>query len=100
MMAVILVGVSWRLREHAAVAVPWPPGRRAPADGRGSDGNCAISCAPRGALSSARARLRSGVVFAVLPLGSYALSLSLQSNLAVELGLGDQAIGTIGLGRR
>ena len=38
-----------------------------------------------------------GVLFAALPLGSYALSLSLQSNLAVELGLGDEAIGTLGL---
>jgi PAT family beta-lactamase induction signal transducer AmpG len=36
-------------------------------------------------------------VFAALPLGAYALSLSLQTNLAVELGMGDDAIGTLGL---
>jgi len=38
-----------------------------------------------------------GVVFAALPLGSYALVLSLQSNVAVELGLSDAEIGTLGL---
>ena len=38
-----------------------------------------------------------GVPFAALPLGAYALSLSLQSNLAVELGLADAEIGRLGL---
>jgi len=34
---------------------------------------------------------------ALLPMGSYALSFSLQSNLAVELGLSDRQVGTLGL---
>jgi PAT family beta-lactamase induction signal transducer AmpG len=38
-----------------------------------------------------------GVVFALLPLGAFALSLSLQSNLAVELGLADDEIGALAL---
>ncbi|MBP6508680.1 MAG: MFS transporter [Opitutaceae bacterium] len=38
-----------------------------------------------------------GVIFALLPGGAYALSLALQSNLAVELGLDDHAIGQLAL---
>jgi len=38
-----------------------------------------------------------GVVVALLPAGAYALSLALQSNLAVELGLSDNAIGRLNL---
>jgi PAT family beta-lactamase induction signal transducer AmpG len=37
------------------------------------------------------------IFLALLPMGAYALSLSLQSNLAVELGLADQQIGVLGL---
>ena len=37
------------------------------------------------------------IFLALLPMGAYALSLSLQSNLAVELGLGDRQIGLLGL---
>ena len=37
------------------------------------------------------------IFLALLPFGAYALSLSLQSNLAVELGLDDRRIGTLGL---
>ena len=37
------------------------------------------------------------IFLALLPMGGYALSLSLQSNLAVELGLGDRQIGMLGL---
>jgi len=36
------------------------------------------------------------IVLALLPMGAYTLSLSLQSNLAVELGLTDRQIGTLG----
>ncbi|MEN9401400.1 MAG: hypothetical protein RL091_103, partial [Verrucomicrobiota bacterium] len=36
-----------------------------------------------------------GVIFALLPPGAYALSLALQSNLAVELGLPDQKIAQL-----
>lgn len=38
-----------------------------------------------------------GLIFAMLPAGAYALSLALQSNLAVELGLNDNAIGRLAL---
>jgi len=37
------------------------------------------------------------IFLALLPMGGYALSLALQSNLAVELGLDDRKIGTLGL---
>jgi len=37
------------------------------------------------------------IFLALLPMGAYALSLSLQSNLAVELGLSDTQIGILGL---
>lgn len=37
------------------------------------------------------------ILLALLPMGAYALSLSLQSNLAVELGLTDTQIGILGL---
>lgn len=36
------------------------------------------------------------LTLALLPMGAYALSISLQSNLAVELGLTDRQIGTLG----
>jgi MFS family permease len=38
-----------------------------------------------------------GLAYAILPAGSYALGLALQSNLAVELGLNDAAIGQLAL---
>jgi PAT family beta-lactamase induction signal transducer AmpG len=38
-----------------------------------------------------------GVLFAVLPTGAYALSLALQSNLAVELGLDDNEVAQLNL---
>jgi PAT family beta-lactamase induction signal transducer AmpG len=37
------------------------------------------------------------IALALLPMGAYALSLTLQSNLAVELGLDDRSIGMLGL---
>jgi len=38
------------------------------------------------------------IFLALLPMGAYALSLALQSNLAVELGMTDRQIGLLGLG--
>ncbi|HUG11982.1 MAG TPA: MFS transporter [Opitutaceae bacterium] len=38
-----------------------------------------------------------GVIFALLPIGAYGLSLALQSNLAVELGLNDNRIAQLNL---
>jgi len=48
------------------------------------------------AFTGSRAAL-VGVVAALLPAGAYALSLALQSNLAVELGLDDNAIAQLNL---
>jgi PAT family beta-lactamase induction signal transducer AmpG len=94
MLAAILVGVSWRLREAAPVAsaieattTRW---RRIVADVQEF-----VRTAARAFVSSRAALV--GVPFAALPLGAYALSLSLQSNLAVELGLADAEIGRLGL---
>jgi len=40
---------------------------------------------------------RVAIAFACLPFGAYALGLAMQSNLAVELGLGDTQIGLLSL---
>jgi len=40
---------------------------------------------------------RIGIALALLPMGGYALSLALQSNLVVELGMTDSQIGVLGL---
>ena len=48
------------------------------------------------AFTGSRAALL-GVLFAVLPAGAYALSLALQSNLAVELGLDDNQVAELNL---
>jgi PAT family beta-lactamase induction signal transducer AmpG len=48
------------------------------------------------AFSGSRAA-RVGVVVALLPAGAYALSLALQSNLAVELGFDDNAVARLNL---
>ncbi len=40
---------------------------------------------------------RAGLIFALLPAGAYSLSLALQSNVAVELGLSDAKIGLLAL---
>jgi PAT family beta-lactamase induction signal transducer AmpG len=48
------------------------------------------------AFTGSRAAL-VGVLYAVLPAGAYALSLALQSNLAVELGLSDNEVAQLNL---
>ena len=50
------------------------------------------------AFTGSRAAL-VGVVAALLPAGAYALSLALQSNLAVELGLDDNGVAQLNLSR-
>ena len=54
---------------------------------------CSASRSSRSARWSARAARSSGVVFALLPAGAMSLGLALQSNLAVELGMNDDAGG-------
>jgi PAT family beta-lactamase induction signal transducer AmpG len=94
---VILVLVSWRLREVAPLEIPWSVATRAVSKWTriGRELVEFVRAAGRAFTGTRAAAL--GVVFAVLPLGAYALSLSLQSNLAVELGLDDTQIGTLGL---
>jgi PAT family beta-lactamase induction signal transducer AmpG len=93
-LGVILVAVSWQIRE-----VPFE--RRvlgsaiAPAKRIGAEIAAFVKEAWR-AFTGSRAAL-IGVGFAALPLGTYALALALRSNLAVELGLTDAEIGTLGL---
>ncbi len=97
LMALILVGVSWRLRETATIAVPWAIDATNTARWKtiALELREFLRAAGRAFVGTRAAAI--GVVFAVLPLGAYALSLSLQSNLAVELGLGDTEIGAIAL---
>jgi len=92
-LGVILVFVSWRIREEAeprAHVVASSERWRKIAAEIGD-----FATAAWRAFTGTRAAF-IGVFFAALPLGAYALSLSLQSNLAVELGMDDAAIGTLG----
>lgn len=98
LIGLILIFVSWRIRESAEVAPPW----------RVEDGTTTalrrirleigefVRAAVRAFIGTRPALL--GVAFALLPLGAYAMSLSLASNLSVELGLSDEMIGTLGIG--
>ena len=97
LLGMILVAVSLRLRESAEGATPWSAAERAMAPWvRVATKIAAFARTAARAFVSTRAAA-VGVVFAALPLGAYALALSLQSNLAVQLGLDDSAIGTLGL---
>lgn len=92
-LGVILVAVSWQIRE-----TPFEPrlleAGTAPARRIGREIAAFVTEAWR-AFTGSRAAL-VGVGFAALPLGGYALVLALQSNLAVELGLSDREVGTLG----
>jgi PAT family beta-lactamase induction signal transducer AmpG len=96
-LGLILWGVSWRIREPALPSALVGVAQRtvAPLQRVGAEIAAFIATA-WGAFTGSRAAM-VGVVFAALPLGSYALVLSLQSNVAVELGLSDAEIGTLGL---
>jgi MFS family permease len=91
--ALVTVFVALPLREPAGPPRPRRDGSPLAAAGRD------LAAFARDALRAfvgSRAAL-VGVGFAALPAGAFALSLALQSNLAVELGLGDRAIGTLAL---
>jgi MFS transporter, PAT family, beta-lactamase induction signal transducer AmpG len=97
MMAVILLWVCLGLREPPIAAPPW----QAASAARGATRRIgrelvAFTRAAAGAFVASR-RALLGVLLALLPLGAYSLALSLGSNLAVELGLSDAQIGTLGL---
>ena len=98
LIGLILIFVSWRLREPPDLLPPW----------RIEDGQTTtLRRVSREIVDFVRAAARAfvgtraallGVPFALLPLGAYAMSLSLGSNLSVELGLTDDMIGTMGIG--
>jgi PAT family beta-lactamase induction signal transducer AmpG len=96
-LGVILVTVSWRLREPTEAAPAWAVVKRgvAPLVRITRELSEFVRAAYRAFTGTRAAKV--GLLFAVLPLGSYALVLSLQSNLAVELGLDDESIGMLGL---
>ncbi|HTO58853.1 MAG TPA: MFS transporter [Pseudomonadales bacterium] len=97
MIGLILVFVSWRIREPPDLQPPWRivGGQTAALSRIGREIAEFVRAAGRAFVGTRAALL--GVPFALLPLGAYAMSLSLGSNLAVELGLSDDMIGTMGL---
>lgn len=97
MLALITLLVCVALREPADAASPWQAERAAVTAVRRivQDLRAFTREAARAFVASRAARL--GVLLALLPLGAYSLSLSLGSNLAVELGLSDAQIGTLSL---
>ncbi|HEU4941598.1 MAG TPA: MFS transporter [Candidatus Eisenbacteria bacterium] len=88
--ALITAMVAWPMRE--------PPGPPRPALGLRSVGKGIVAFVrdTGRSFTGSRAAL-AAIVLALLPMGGYALSLSLQSNLAVELGLTDRQVGTLSL---
>ena len=94
LIGLILVTVSWRLREdtteRAAAAAAIGKWSRIRGELREF-----VRDAIRAFTGTRAAAL--GVLFAAMPLGAYALALALQSNLAVELGMHDSQIGTLNL---
>lgn len=89
--AVIGVFVSWRVRDPEAPADDPAPVAGARAAARRL--TAFVHEAWR-AFTGTRAA-RWGVLLAALPMGAMALGLALQSNVAVELGMGDGAIGAL-----
>jgi PAT family beta-lactamase induction signal transducer AmpG len=94
-LAIILVLVPLRLRETAAPLAAIAETARGRLARVGRELAAFIGEARRAFTGTRSAGL--GVLFAVLPMGAYALGLALQSNLAVELGLSDDRIGVLGL---
>ncbi|MEP7296676.1 MAG: MFS transporter [Burkholderiales bacterium] len=89
----VTVFVVLPLKEPARAPQPKPEGGTAAAIGREL---AAFTRDSWRAFTGSRPAL-VGVVVALLPAGAYALSLALQSNLAVELGLDDNQIGQLNL---
>ena len=88
--AFVTAVVAWPMRE--------PPGPPRPALGLRSIGEGLagfVKETGRAFMGSRAARV--AILLALLPMGGYALSLSLQSNLAVELGLSDRQVGVLSL---
>jgi PAT family beta-lactamase induction signal transducer AmpG len=92
-LALVLVLVALPLREPRGPPRPRRTGSPLAAAGRDI---AAFVRDALGAFFGSRAAL-VGLVFGALPAGAFALSLALQSNLAVELGLDDRDVGTLSL---
>lgn len=92
-LALILVFVSLPLRE--AKGPPRPRRAGSPLAAAGKE-IATFAREALGAFFGSRAAF-VGLLFGALPAGAFALSLALQSNLAVELGLDDRAVGTLTL---
>jgi MFS family permease len=91
--ATVTLLVAVPLREGAAVRAV----RRAGGTLRGA-GSAIAEFAREAAGVFLRSRpARVALLLALLPMGPYALSFALQTNLAVELGLGDRQVGTLSL---
>ena len=91
--AVVTVLVPWPMKE-----LPGPPRERLPgsrAAAVGTELARFVRDAAKAFTGSRPAFL--AIILALLPLGAYSLSLALQSNVGVELGLDDRQIGTLGL---
>ncbi len=102
LIGLILVTVSWRLRENTTATELWSaaaPATTAPVINTWlrivGELREFVRAAGRAFTGTRAAAI--GVLFAALPLGAYALALALQSNLAVELGMHDSQIGTLNL---
>jgi MFS transporter, PAT family, beta-lactamase induction signal transducer AmpG len=89
--ALVTILVSLRLREPRGPPRPERSGAALPS---AANDIRAFVREALGAFFGSRAAF-VGLLFALLPAGAFALSLALQSNLAVELGLGDRAIATL-----
>ena len=89
----VTVFVVLPLREPARAARPKPQGSATRAIGREL---LAFASNSWRAITGSRAAL-VGLIVALLPVGAYALSLALASNLAVELGLDDNQIAQLNL---
>jgi PAT family beta-lactamase induction signal transducer AmpG len=95
MITLVLFCVSWRIRESVSAALPRADGDLSTTARIRADMGTFVHAAVRAFISTRRAGL--GVVLALLPLGAYSLSLSLASNIAVELGFTDAELGKLGL---
>nr|MBA3313842.1 MFS transporter [Planctomycetaceae bacterium] len=85
----VLVGVSFALKERV------DPARALPTSNVGDQIVGYLVTAKRAFFDSKLGLL--GLVLALLPAGGHALGLTLQSNLAVELGLSDDQVATLNL---
>ncbi|HKQ20017.1 MAG TPA: MFS transporter [Candidatus Eisenbacteria bacterium] len=91
--ALVTILVPFPMREPPGPPRMWAQGSRAIAVGR----ELGRFVRDTGAAFLGSRPAFVAIFLALLPMGAYALSLSLQSNLAVDLGLDDQHVGMLGM---